>query len=81
MAIIRPVSDLRNYNKVLQHVKPNRPVYLTKNGVGEYMITKINNKHDEDVDLFAWMTEEELLESMEESRGQIKNGEYITLED
>lgn len=38
MPSISPVSDLRNYGTVLDRVKPGAPVYLTKNGRGEYSI-------------------------------------------
>lgn len=42
MAIIKPVSDLRNYNEVLSLVTPNQPVYLTKNGRGKYIIQDLD---------------------------------------
>ena len=32
MLQIQPVSALRNYNKVLDKVKKDNPVFLTKNG-------------------------------------------------
>ena len=35
---IRPISDLRNYPKVLDDVSYNSPVHLTKNGRGAYVI-------------------------------------------
>ena len=38
MPIIKPVSDLRNYNDVLQDIDVGRPVFLTKNGRGLYAI-------------------------------------------
>ena len=38
MANILPVSDLRNYNEVLKNCHRGEPVYLTKNGRGEYVI-------------------------------------------
>jgi len=41
MAIISPVSDLRNYNKVLAQVSEGAPVYLTVNGRGKYTIRDI----------------------------------------
>lgn len=37
----KPISDLRNYTEVLREVKDNSPVYLTRNGRGEYTIIKI----------------------------------------
>jgi prevent-host-death family protein len=41
MPNIKPVSDLRNYTEVLNEVKDNSPVYLTRNGRGEYAIVTI----------------------------------------
>lgn len=43
MAIINPVSDLRNYNTVLEQVSVGRPVYLTVNGRGRYTIRDITD--------------------------------------
>ena len=42
MTNIKPISDLRNYTKVLNEVKEDSPVYLTRNGRGEYAIIKLN---------------------------------------
>jgi hypothetical protein len=41
MAVIKPVSDLRNYNTVLEDVAEGSPVYLTVNGRGRYTIRDI----------------------------------------
>ena len=41
MPNIKPVSDLRNYTEVLREVTVNNPVYLTKNGRGEFAIIKL----------------------------------------
>jgi prevent-host-death family protein len=41
MPIIKPVSDLRNYTKVLKDIAAGSPVYLTKNGRGRYVILDI----------------------------------------
>lgn len=41
MTAINPVSDLRNYNTVLEKVAPNSPVFLTVNGRGRYTIRDI----------------------------------------
>lgn len=38
---ISPVSDLRNYNNVLEQVAAGSPVYLTVNGRGRYTIRDI----------------------------------------
>ena len=41
MPNILPVSDLRNYNDVLQYIDVGQPVFLTKNGRGRYAIIDI----------------------------------------
>lgn len=48
MLQIQPVSELRNYNKVLDKVKRNSPVFLTKNGYGKFALVNI-----EDYDRFT----------------------------
>lgn len=42
MPSIVPVSDLRNYKSVLEQVKYGSPVYLTKNGRGDYAIVDMH---------------------------------------
>lgn len=46
MLQIEPVSELRNYNKVLDKVKKDSPVFLTKNGYGKFALVDIE-KYDE----------------------------------
>ena len=41
MLNIKRISDLRNYTEVLNEVREDSPVYLTRNGRGEYAIIKI----------------------------------------
>lgn len=41
MPNIKPVSDLRNYNEVLNDISVGEPVFLTKNGRGRYAILDI----------------------------------------
>ena len=41
MPVIKPVSDLRNYNTILQDVDMGVPVFLTKNGRGRYVLLDI----------------------------------------
>ena len=48
MAVISPVSDLRNYNTVLEKVEYGSPVYLTVNGRGKYTIRDI--EEDEEIE-------------------------------
>ena len=42
MPKIMPLSDLRNYNTVLENVTEERPVFLTKNGRGRYAVVDIS---------------------------------------
>ena len=43
MIAIKPVSDLRNYNEVLQDVADESPVFLTKNGRESYAVITIKD--------------------------------------
>ena len=43
MIAIKPVSDLRNYNEVLQDVADESPVFLTKYGRGSYAVITIKD--------------------------------------
>lgn len=43
MPNIKPVSDLRNYNEVLNDIAVGEPVFLTKNGRGRYAILDIKD--------------------------------------
>ena len=46
MPFIAPVSELRNYGQVLDKVKPNAPVYLTKNGHGQFSVHSIEDDEE-----------------------------------
>ena len=46
MAKIFPVSVLRNYNTVLEHVSKGNPVYLTVNGRGRYVVRDIEDENE-----------------------------------
>lgn len=48
MPIIMPVSELRNYTKVVKNVKYGTRVYLTKNGYDQ--ITMINSKELDEIE-------------------------------
>ncbi|MCL6558044.1 MAG: type II toxin-antitoxin system prevent-host-death family antitoxin [Firmicutes bacterium] len=41
MPVIKPISDLRNYNEVLRSIEEGSPVFLTKNGRGRYVVMDI----------------------------------------
>ncbi len=42
MPVIKPISDLRSYNSVLNDVDFGTPVFLTKNGRGRYVLMDID---------------------------------------
>ena len=46
MPKIAPISDFRNYGQVLDAVKPNAPVYLTKNGHGQFSVHSIEDDEE-----------------------------------
>ena len=46
MPMIAPVSELRNYGQILEKVKPNAPVYLTKNGHGQFSVHSIEDDEE-----------------------------------
>ncbi|MDD7728484.1 MAG: type II toxin-antitoxin system prevent-host-death family antitoxin [Clostridia bacterium] len=41
MPNIKPISDLRNYTEVLKEISEDSPVFLTRNGRGEYVILEM----------------------------------------
>ena len=43
MPNIKPISDLRSYTAVLDEVAQGSPVFLTKNGLGRYVIQDISD--------------------------------------
>lgn len=43
---IQPISELKNYNNLLDNVKDGSPIYLTKNGKGAFAILSISDADD-----------------------------------
>jgi prevent-host-death family protein len=41
MEVIKPVTILRNYKKVIDEIQDGEPVVLTKNGVGKVVMVNI----------------------------------------
>lgn len=76
MPIIKPVSDLRNYNEVLAYVTENQPVYLTKNGRGKYVILDLE-EYDRQRAEMKRIAEEQLFRDIEEAE---KSG-FIPIEE
>jgi len=66
MPIILPISDLRNYNEVLNKVDVDKPVYLTRNGRGSYVISKIDDYNPE-------KTAENLLKEIQKGEKSLKD--------
>ena len=77
MAIIKPVSDLRNYNTVLENVSAGSPVYLTVNGRGRYTIRDIAD--DEDFEKTKAMLR--LMCELNEGRRSGEEEGYVSVED
>lgn len=46
MPNIKPISDLRNYASILDEVVPGSPVFLTRNGHGEYAVISIKDQEE-----------------------------------
>ena len=53
MPNIKPISELRNYGKVLRDVAVGSPVFLTKNGYGHYVVMAIE-EYREYEKMLAW---------------------------
>jgi len=74
MPNIKPISDLRNYTEVLNEVAENSPVYLTRNGRGEYAIVKL-----EDLDQLKATIK--LLSTLEEGEKSAREKGWLSAED
>ena len=46
MPNIKPISELRNYASILDEVAPGAPVFLTRNGHGEYAVISIKDQEE-----------------------------------
>jgi len=46
MTSIKPVSDLRDYNKILKDCTKSKPVMLTKNGRGVFVVMSIDEYNE-----------------------------------
>ena len=74
MPTILPISDLRNYTAVLNKVDVNKPVYLTRNGRGTYVISKIDDYDREE-------TAEKLLQLVLQAEKSIDRANSVSLEE
>lgn len=74
MPNIKPISDLRNYTEVLKEVSDNAPVFLTKNGRGEYVIMDM-----EDYDKLRATVA--LMAKLEEGERSAREKEWLSTDD
>ena len=74
MPNIKPVSDLRNYNTVLGEVAYENPVYLTRNGRGDYAIVNMR-EYDELKSL------KKLFSELEAGEASARNDGWLSLEE
>lgn len=72
MPIIKPVSDLSNYNKVLSNIKVDKPVFLTKNGRCRYAIVDMEEYNNTQAKL-------KLLGELAKGEASAKEQEYISI--
>lgn len=74
MPTILPISDLRNYTDVLNRVDIDKPVYLTRNGRGTYVITRLDD-YDKETTVESLLAEIKQGESSAKSVRAIPIGE------
>ena len=70
MPNIKPVSDLRNYAEVLNEAKEGSPVFLTKNGRGEYVILNME-EYDKMREIITFVSELEQKERLTKEKCRI----------
>jgi len=74
MSKIRPVSDLRNYNDVLNECRESSPVYLTKKGRGKYVLMDIE-------DYEKMITTMKLIANLEEGEKSAREDGWFNFDD
>ena len=72
MPKILPISDLRNYTEVLNQVDVDKPVYLTRNGRGTYVISKIDDYDRE-------ATVEDLIKEIKKGERSAASGKALSI--
>ena len=73
MPTILPISDLRNYTDVLNRVDVDKPVYLTRNGRGTYVISRLDDYDKE-------TTVESLLTEIKQGESSTKNSDTVSID-
>ena len=74
MPTTRPISDLHNYDEVLQDVKNGEPVFLTQNGKPRYVILDME-EYEKINATFRLMSELEKGERSAREKGWIDSAE------
>lgn len=74
MPTILPISDLRNYTNVLNLVDVDKPVYLTRNGRGTYVISKLDDYDRE-------ATVEELIAAVKDAEDYSRGKQSLSVEE
>lgn len=74
MPNIKPISDLRNYTEVLKEISDGSPVFLTRNGRGEYVILDM-----EEYDKLRATVQ--LMSKLEKSEQSARESGWISSED
>jgi PHD/YefM family antitoxin component YafN of YafNO toxin-antitoxin module len=74
MPTILPISDLRNYTDVLNRVDVDKPVYLTRNGRGTYVISKLDDYDPE-------ATAEQLLAEIKKGEQSLNSGSVVAIDE
>jgi len=74
MPTILPISDLRNYTEVLNRVDVDKPVYLTRNGRGRYVISKLDDYDPE-------ATAEQLMAEIKKGEKSLKTKPAVLIDD
>jgi hypothetical protein len=74
MPTIEKVSALRNYQAVLEQVRPGNPVFLTKNGTGRYAIVDTD-----EYDFLYRATFERLFSELDAARKEADTEGWISL--
>ena len=78
---IKPISDLNQYNDVLKDVQIGSPVYLTKNGMGKYVIYDINDPALEDMLISKHDIVEGIVAELREIEKKADEEGWLTIDD
>ena len=74
MPNIKPISDLRNYTDVLKETTVGSPVFLTKNGRGEYVILNMREYDKMKAQLL-------LMQKLEEGEQSARENGWLTADE